>query len=101
MPLLSRTAVRTRTTLYALSVLAIFCSNPAAAEPITIALLGPQSISPVTPLTQVRHCPSHEVAACRRNLKGCLSIFDPWNTREVRKCQAAYHECIEECHAGD
>ena len=95
MPLLSRTAVHA--TFYALSVLAIFCANPSAAEPITLALLRPQSISPVTPLIQAR-CPSHEVAACRRNLHGCLSIFDAWNTREVRKCHAAYHECIEECH---
>src|SRR5262249_4246111 len=92
MPLLSRTAVHT--TLYALTVLAIFCANPSAAEPTTIALLLHQPISPVTSLMQVRRCPSHERAACQRNLRECKRINAPG-------CQKGYRECIEECHAGD
>ena len=77
MPLLSRTGVRTYATLYALSVLAIFCANPAAAEPTALALLRPQLISPLTPLTQIRQCPSHERAACRRGRRDCIRIRGP------------------------
>jgi hypothetical protein len=88
MPLLSRTAVHA--TFYALSVLAIFCANPSAAEPTTIGMLGPHLTSPITPLTQIRQCPSHERAACRRQREAC-----------IQACEEAYRECIEDCHAGD
>ena len=94
MPLLSRPAVRTHTTFYALSVLALFCANPCAAEPTTIAMLRPHLIFPITPLTQIRYCPPHERAACRRNLRDCKRINAPG-------CLQGYRECIEECHAGD
>jgi hypothetical protein len=70
-------------------VLAI-CANASAADPITIALLRPQLISPVTPLIQAR-CPSHEVAYCRRGLRDCLHI-------NGRGCHEAFQHCIEECH---
>jgi hypothetical protein len=95
MPLLSRTAVHTA--CYALSVLAIFCSNASAAEPITLALLRPQLIAPVTPLTKVRnYCPPSEQAYCRRALRDCLHINLPSD-----HCHNAYHECMEHCHVGD
>ena len=66
----------------------------AAADPITIAMLRPLLISPTTPLTQIRYCPPHERAACRRGLRDCKRINGP-------ACLQGYHECIEECHAGD
>ena len=94
MRLLSRPAARTYATFCALSVLAIFCANPCAAEPTTLALLRPHPISPVTPFTQVRHCPSRERAACGRKLRDCKRINAPG-------CSQGYRECIEECHAGD
>jgi hypothetical protein len=94
MPLLSRTAVRTHTALYALSFLALFCANPCAAEPTTIAMFPPYLISPINPLTQIRYCPPRERAACRRNLRECKRINAPG-------CSQGYRECIEECHAGD
>jgi hypothetical protein len=94
MPLLSRPAVRTHMSFCALSVLAIFCANPSAAEPITLTMLRPHQISPITPLTQVRCCPQNESAACRRNLQECQRINAPG-------CLEGYVECIEECHAGD
>jgi hypothetical protein len=96
MPLLSRTAVHA--TFYALSVLAIFCANPSAAEPTTIGMLGPHLTSPITPLTQIRQCPSHERAACRRQREACIRIRGPGGPQA---CEEAYRECIEDCHAGD
>jgi hypothetical protein len=89
-----RAALLTDTTFYALSVLFIFAINPSAAEPTTIALLRPHPISRITPLTQIRYCPPHERAACRRNLRDCKRINAPG-------CLQGYRECIEECHAGD
>ena len=46
MPLLGRTPVRTHT---ALSILALLCANPCAAEPTTLAMLRPHLISPSLP----------------------------------------------------
>ena len=86
-----RQAVLTATTSVVLgAVLAIFCASPSAAEGTTLALLRPQLISPVTPLTQVR-CPSHEQAACRRAWRECHRINAPG-------CDENLDECIEECH---
>ena len=94
MSLLSRPAVRKHMTFCVLSVLAIFCANPSAAEPATIAMLRPHPTSPSTPLTQIRHCPSHEWVACRHRLADCKRMKAPG-------CLRLYRECIEECHAGD
>lgn len=100
MPLLSRSAVRTYATFYALPVLAIFCVNPCAAEPTTLALmLSPHPISPVTPLMQIRHCPSRESAACRKTRQDCLRILK--GAGRAHECLASYRECIEDCHRGD
>jgi hypothetical protein len=98
MPLLSRPAVRTHMTFCVLSVLAIFYANPSAAQPITLTMLRPHLISPITPLTQVRQCPSHERAACRRQREACIRIRGPGGPHA---CLEAYRECIEDCHAGD
>ena len=94
MPLLSRPALLRHTSLYALPVVALFYANACAAEPTTIAMLRPLLIFPTTPLTQIRYCPPHERAACRRTLRDCKRINGP-------ACLQGYHECIEECHAGD
>ena len=99
MPLLSRTAVRTHTALYALSVLALFCANPCAAEPTTIAMFRPYLISPITPLTQIRYCPPRERAACRRNRQHCNRILR--EAGRTHECSAAFAECIADCHRGD
>jgi hypothetical protein len=97
MPLLSRTAVRTRTTLYALSVLAIFCSNPSAAEPTTLALLRPQPISPLNPPTQI-NCPSgvthtEHVASCRGQKTYCIRFLK----KSESHCEHQYDRCMSEC----
>jgi hypothetical protein len=87
-----RQAVLTATTSIVLGaglVLAI-CANASAAEPTTLALLRPQPISPITPLTQVR-CPSNEQAECRRARQECRRINAPG-------CDENYDECIEVCH---
>jgi hypothetical protein len=97
MPLLSRTAVHT--TFYALCLLAIFCANPSAAEPTTIALLRPHPISPITPLIQIRQCPSHERAACRKTRQDCIRMLG--EAGRTHECLASYRECIEDCHRGD
>ena len=91
---LSRTPVRMYATLYALSVLAISCANPATAEPTTLALLRPNPTFPSTPLTQIRHCSDHEWAHCRYRLHDCKRMKAPG-------CLKLYRECIEECHADD
>jgi hypothetical protein len=99
MPLLSRTAVRTYATFCALFLLAIFCANPSAAEPTTVALLRPQPIPPVTPLTQIRNCTSRERAACRKNRQDCIRIVR--EAGRAHECRASYRECIEDCNRGD
>jgi hypothetical protein len=99
MPLLNRPVFRIHTTFYVFSVLAIFCANPSAAEPTTIALLRPHPISPITPLTQIRRCTSQERAACGRNRQDCNRILR--EAGRTRECSAAYAECIADCHRGD
>jgi hypothetical protein len=99
MPLLSRPAFRIHTTFCALSVLAIFCANPAAAESTTTAMLRPHPIPPITPLTQIRRCTSQELAACRRNRQDCNRILR--EAGRTQECSAAYAECIADCHRGD
>jgi hypothetical protein len=99
MPLLIRPAFRIHTTFYALSVLAIFCASPSAAEPTTIALLRPHPISPITPLTQIRRCTSQERAFCRKTRQDCIRILR--EAGKTRECLASYAECIEDCHRGD
>jgi hypothetical protein len=100
MSLLRRPAVRTYATFYALSVLAIFCVDPCAAEPTTLALLlRPHPIPPDTPLTQIRQCPSRESAACRKTRLDCVRILK--GAGRAHECLASYRECIEDCHRGD
>ena len=99
MPLLSRPAFRIHTTFYALSVLAIFCANPSAAEPTTIALLRPHPMYAITPLTQIRRCTSQERAACRRNRQHCNRILR--EAGRTHECSAAFAECMADCHRGD
>ena len=99
MPLLGRTPVRTHTALYALSILALLCANPCAAEPTTLAMLRPHLISPNTPLTQIRRCPSRERAACRKTRQDCIRMLR--EAGRAHECSASYRECIEDCHRGD
>jgi hypothetical protein len=97
MPSLGRTAVHM--TFYALSALALFCASPSAAEPTAIALLRPHAISPITPLTQIRRCPSHERTACRKTRQDCIRMLR--EAGRTHECLSSYRECIEDCHRGD
>jgi hypothetical protein len=100
MPSLSRPAIRTHTIFYVLPLLAIFCANPSAAEPLTFALLRPHSIFPiVAPFTQIRQCSSQERTSCRRTRDGCIRILR--ESGRTHECLAAYRECIEDCRRGD
>jgi hypothetical protein len=99
MPLLGRTAVRTHTGLYALSALALFCANPCAAEPTTLAMLRPHLIAPITPLTQIRRCSSRERAACHKTRQDCFRMLR--QAGRAHECSASYRECIEDCRRGD
>jgi hypothetical protein len=96
MPLLSRTAVWIYVTFYALAVF-IFCVNPCAAEPTTLALLRPQPISPLNPPTQI-NCPSglthtEHVHTCRGQHTYCIRFLK----RSESHCQHQYDHCLSEC----
>jgi hypothetical protein len=97
MPSLGRTAVHM--TFCALSALALVCASPSAAEPTTIALLSSHPISPITPLTYIRRCPSHERTACRKTRQDCIRMLR--EAGRTHECLASYRECIEDCHRGD
>jgi hypothetical protein len=87
MPLLSRPTVRTYVAFCALSLLAIFCANPSAAEPTTIALLRPQPI-----LTQIKDCS----AACRHERQTCVKQMNYIASREAF-CDRKYNRCMNAC----
>jgi hypothetical protein len=83
MPLLSRTAVRTGTTFYALSLLAIFCTDPSAAEPMTFAQVGPHSEAQAC-----RH-------SCARRFHNCL--YQSGGEAGRSKCEPQYSSCKGHC----
>ena len=86
MPLLSRTAVHT--TFYALSLLAIFCANPSAAETTSIAPHRFPSISPITTPCDST-CTHEEHAACVSRHRACLTAHPYLIPNEPSPCQNA------------
>jgi hypothetical protein len=95
MPLPSRTAVRIYATLYALSMLAIFCANASAAEPTTLALLRPQPISPLTPPTQI-NCGDVE-HQCQHQRQLCMEEMTYIRSR-AEFCGRRYSNCMSHHH---
>jgi hypothetical protein len=87
MPSLIRPALWTHTTLYALSVVAIFCANPSAAEPANIALLRPHSISPIAPPTQISCADAHR--RCESQRQSCMH-----ETNDSRLCARRQAACL-------
>ena len=87
MPLLSRTAVHT--TFYALSILAIFCANPSAADATSIAPHRFPSISPITKCDST--CTHQEHADCVFARHHCHGVLTG------PQCEFLFHECLRSC----